>query len=55
MPVVLAVGERDQRFRTIAEEMTAAISDVQLVVVPGVGHAVHLEAPEAVAEVISLG
>jgi 2-succinyl-6-hydroxy-2,4-cyclohexadiene-1-carboxylate synthase len=55
MPVVLAVGERDQRFRAIAEEMAAAISDVQLVVVPGVGHAVHLEAPEAVAELISLG
>jgi 2-succinyl-6-hydroxy-2,4-cyclohexadiene-1-carboxylate synthase len=55
MPVALVVGERDFKFRTIAEEMAPAISDVQVVVVPRVGHAVHLEAPEAVADLICLG
>jgi len=52
MPVLLVVGEQDQKFKAIAEDMAAAISDVQLVVVPGVGHGVHLEAPQAIAELI---
>lgn len=54
MPVVLIVGERDQKFREIAERM-AAIHDAELVVVPETGHAVHLEAPEAVAAIIAGG
>jgi 2-succinyl-6-hydroxy-2,4-cyclohexadiene-1-carboxylate synthase len=52
MPVVLAVGERDEKFWAIAEQMAAAVSDAEVVVVPGAGHAVHVEAPEAVAELI---
>ncbi len=53
IPVELVVGERDQKFRQIAQEMGAAIPDAQVMVVPGAGHAVHLEAPEAVAEAIA--
>jgi 2-succinyl-6-hydroxy-2,4-cyclohexadiene-1-carboxylate synthase len=52
MPVVLIVGERDAKFRAIAERMAAAIADSELVVVPGAGHAAHLEAPVAVADAI---
>jgi 2-succinyl-6-hydroxy-2,4-cyclohexadiene-1-carboxylate synthase len=52
MPVVLVVGEQDLKFRGIAEEMAARIGQTEVVVVPGAGHAVHLEAPEAVALVI---
>jgi pimeloyl-ACP methyl ester carboxylesterase len=52
MPVVLVVGERDMRFRAIADDMAARIRSVEVVVVPGVGHAVHLEAPEVVARVV---
>jgi 2-succinyl-6-hydroxy-2,4-cyclohexadiene-1-carboxylate synthase len=52
MPVALVVGERDAKFRAIAGEMEARIADGEVVVVPGVGHAVHLEAPETVAEII---
>jgi 2-succinyl-6-hydroxy-2,4-cyclohexadiene-1-carboxylate synthase len=52
VPVVLVVGERDQKFRAIAEQMAAAIASGEIVVVPRVGHAVHLEAPEAVAAII---
>jgi 2-succinyl-6-hydroxy-2,4-cyclohexadiene-1-carboxylate synthase len=54
MPVLLIVGERDQKFRAIAEEMAAAIPDARVTVVAGAGHAVHLEAPEQVAELIAL-
>jgi 2-succinyl-6-hydroxy-2,4-cyclohexadiene-1-carboxylate synthase len=53
MPVVLVVGERDRKFRAIAERIAAATSDAELVVVPGAGHAVHLETPGAVADLIA--
>ena len=53
MPVVLVVGERDQKFRAIATEMASRLGRAEVVVVPGAGHAVHLEAPEAVARAIS--
>jgi 2-succinyl-6-hydroxy-2,4-cyclohexadiene-1-carboxylate synthase len=52
MPVTLVVGERDGKFRAIAERMAAAIPAARLEVVPGTGHAVQLERPDAVARVI---
>lgn len=55
MPVTLVVGERDQKFRSVAQQMASEIGEVTLVVVPGAGHAVHLEAPERVAEIIAGG
>jgi 2-succinyl-6-hydroxy-2,4-cyclohexadiene-1-carboxylate synthase len=50
MPVVVVVGEHDHRFRAIAEQMASALPQAEVVVVPGAGHAVHLEAPREVAE-----
>lgn len=55
MPVALVVGERDHKFRGIAEEMAPAISDVEVVAVPGAGHAVHLEQPETIAALMRNG
>lgn len=52
LPVTLITGERDQKFASIATEMAALLPEAEHVVVPGVGHAVHLEAPEAVAAII---
>jgi 2-succinyl-6-hydroxy-2,4-cyclohexadiene-1-carboxylate synthase len=52
MPVVLMVGERDAKYRKVAERMAAAIRQAEMLVVPAVGHAVHLEAPEIVAQAI---
>jgi 2-succinyl-6-hydroxy-2,4-cyclohexadiene-1-carboxylate synthase len=53
MPVKLVVGERDGKFREIAEQMRAAIAGAEVIVVPGAGHAAHLEAPQRVAEIIA--
>lgn len=51
--VTLAVGERDQKFRTIAGAMAESLGRGEVIVVPEVGHAVHLEAPQRVAEIIA--
>ena len=52
MAVDLVVGERDRKFRAIAERMHAALPAARLHVVPGAGHAVQLEAPGAVVELL---
>src|SRR5215218_7930184 len=51
-PVELVVGERDEKFRAIAERMHSALPDARLHVVAGAGHAVQLEAPEAIADLL---
>jgi 2-succinyl-6-hydroxy-2,4-cyclohexadiene-1-carboxylate synthase len=51
-PVTLVVGERDEKFRAIAAEMARALPHARVAVIPGTGHAVHLEAPERVAGLI---
>ena len=53
LPVELVVGERDEKFRAIAEQMQAGLPAARLHVVPGAGHALQLEAPEAVAELLA--
>lgn len=55
LPVTLIVGERDAKFREISERMARRISQPRLLVAGGVGHAVHLEAPVLVAQVIGGG
>lgn len=56
IPVTLAVGERDQKFRAIAREMAASIgAGGEAVTVAGAGHAVHLEAPVQIARMIANG
>jgi len=53
IPVALVVGERDAKFRAVAERMAASLPAAALHVVSGAGHAVQLEAPEAVAAIVS--
>ena len=53
MPVVLVVGERDLKFQTITKQMAEAIPHAEVTVVARSGHAVHLEAPQAVARAIA--
>ncbi|HLY48755.1 MAG TPA: 2-succinyl-6-hydroxy-2,4-cyclohexadiene-1-carboxylate synthase [Solirubrobacteraceae bacterium] len=52
MPVVLVVGERDLKFRQIAQLMAHSLPDPGLSVVMGAGHAAHLEGPDVVAELV---
>ena len=52
MPVTVAAGERDAKFRALAERMAAALPDARLVTIPGAGHAAQLEQPEAVAALL---
>jgi 2-succinyl-6-hydroxy-2,4-cyclohexadiene-1-carboxylate synthase len=52
MPVVLVVGELDEKFKTVTAEMAVRIDRVDVVVIPEAGHAVHLEAPARVAAAI---
>lgn len=53
MPATLIVGERDAKFRALAEQMRGMLRRTIVAVVPGTGHAVHLEAPAAVARIIT--
>src|SRR5437764_10060063 len=52
MPVTLVVGERDLKFARIAKSMAASIPHAEVAMVPGAGHAVHLEASPEVAAVL---
>jgi 2-succinyl-6-hydroxy-2,4-cyclohexadiene-1-carboxylate synthase len=46
IPVLLIAGELDKKFTAIARSMAQALPQSQLRIVPGAGHAVHLERPE---------
>jgi 2-succinyl-6-hydroxy-2,4-cyclohexadiene-1-carboxylate synthase len=48
MPVLVVAGERDEKFSRLAERMATAIgANATLALVPGAGHAAHLEQPDA--------
>lgn len=52
MPVMVMVGERDKKFLATSRKMFEAGLRARLEIVPGVGHAVHLEDPEACGRLI---
>jgi 2-succinyl-6-hydroxy-2,4-cyclohexadiene-1-carboxylate synthase len=45
MPVELLVGERDMKFREVAERMGEGIARARVHVIPGAGHVSNLEEP----------
>jgi 2-succinyl-6-hydroxy-2,4-cyclohexadiene-1-carboxylate synthase len=48
MPVLVIAGERDEKFAKIGRRLAGAIgSNAELVLIPGAGHACHLERPDA--------
>jgi 3-oxoadipate enol-lactonase len=53
VPTALIWGERDGLFTVeVARAMAAALPNVHLEVIPGCGHAVHIECPERMIEAI---
>jgi 2-succinyl-6-hydroxy-2,4-cyclohexadiene-1-carboxylate synthase len=52
MPVTCAAGERDAKFRAEAERMAAALPRGEVAVIPGAGHAAHLEDAPGVAALL---
>lgn len=52
LPVTLVAGEADAKFRSIAGKMAALLPDAKAVVIPGAGHAVHVERPGVVASIL---
>jgi len=52
IPVTLITGERDEKFRALAEQMRQRLPNATHVEIPGAGHAAQLEDPHAVAEAI---
>jgi 2-succinyl-6-hydroxy-2,4-cyclohexadiene-1-carboxylate synthase len=54
MPVLLVAGERDAKFTSLGRDAARAIgSNAQLVLIPGAGHACHLERPDAFGAVLA--
>ncbi len=53
LPVRLVVGERDAKFRLLADQALGRLPNARLHVVAGCGHNVPLEAPAATAALLS--
>jgi 2-succinyl-6-hydroxy-2,4-cyclohexadiene-1-carboxylate synthase len=52
MPVSLVAGQDDQKFSALAQRMAAAIGEnAEVLIEPG-GHALHLEHPRAMAQLL---
>lgn len=52
MPVLLMAGEHDTAFIAVAFRMATALPAAEVSIVPGAGHAAHLERPEAFAALL---
>lgn len=53
MPVLLMAGELDGKYVGLTRVMVEAIPNASACIVPGAGHATHLEAPELFAEAVA--
>lgn len=51
-PTMLVVGTQDLKFTVLAERMVAAMSDANILMLNGCGHACHLEAPDAFVGIV---
>lgn len=53
MPVDVVVGAEDAKFLAIGERLRHALPAARLTVVPGAGHALALEQPQGIADVLA--
>ncbi len=51
-PVLLLVGQHDQKFSAIAERMATALPNAELRAIDDAGHSVHLEQPERIVDAL---
>jgi len=54
MPVDVLAGARDEKYVELARRLAAALPHAQLHLVPGAGHGLLREAPQAVADLLSV-
>ena len=52
VPTLLLAGELDTKYCDIARRMAAALPAAQVTIVPGAGHAIHLEQPDAFQKIV---
>ena len=53
VPTLCLAGTLDAKFVAIAEDLTVALPQAQLALIPGAGHATHLEQPDAFNQTVS--
>jgi 2-succinyl-6-hydroxy-2,4-cyclohexadiene-1-carboxylate synthase len=53
MPVLLITGELDKKFCEIAKRMKERIEECEWIILPDVGHAIHVENPEMFGKIVS--
>lgn len=54
VPVTLLVGEHDAKFQIIAQKLSVKIPQSRLMIVSGVGHNIHFEAPQKFSEALNV-
>lgn len=52
LPALLLAGELDEKFAAINRRMAAMWAGAELTIIPGAGHAIHLERPDAFAAAV---
>jgi pimeloyl-ACP methyl ester carboxylesterase len=52
MPVLVVAGATDPRYQVLGKRLAGAVPSGAFCVIPGAGHAVHLEQPELCARVV---
>lgn len=52
IPVLLLIGEQDQKYRKIAQEMDVILPNAQVQIISDAGHCCHLEQPIQTARII---
>ncbi len=53
VPTLCLAGTFDAKFVALAEDLTVALPQAQLALIPGAGHAAHLEQPDAFNQTVS--
>jgi 2-succinyl-6-hydroxy-2,4-cyclohexadiene-1-carboxylate synthase len=52
VPVLVVAGEQDERYAALGRRLVAGLPDATFVLVPGAGHAAHLEQPGAFLDAV---